>query len=1149
MALQKVPVPISFLKGLSQKVDPRQVPIGNFQSLQNTTFNKIGMLQKRNGFGEVTAITASNLSSLTTYSGSLVALGNTLNVYSADQNLWLNKGVVNQVSLKTLPMVRSSTGQSSVDASVGPIGLSLEVWVDSDGTSKYQINDSSNGQILLNAVNLQSGANFPRAFALSTNFIVTYLVSEAGTPKLKYVSIPYSSLSNPTASANLSASVHSATTGYDGIVFGNVLYFAWNGSDGGGAIRYSSITHTLVQSAPVVISGHTGDLISISANPVNSNIGIIYWNSSGSQAFASILTMAGVQVLAPTSVLTSTVCARITSIFQNGILNILYEVVNTYPSGVASNYTEHNTVTNSGTVTSPVVVLRSVGLASKPFIQNNTIYVTLAYNGSFQPTYFVSDLLGNIQIKLAYSNGGGYPTGQVISNVTLTSNGYPYIAYQYKDLLLSINKTVNSTNTSNIYSQTGVNTVTLNFNTPSYTAEIGNNLNLSGGLVSAYDGAKPTELLFNVFPEDIQFTSFNTGGAMKGQDYFYQVTYEWTDYQGNLFRSAPSIPTDVTVVTGAATTFTSVFAINIQYLTVSSLTNLVVGQTITDNTTTGNLQPGTYITSISTGVHTTTTSVFAAGVTNITLLSSAGFTVGQVITDSTTGGNIATGTIITAISGNNITLSLPTVGASAVSPGDTLSVAVSNIIGISLPTVAASAGGGDTLQTTDFGSVQLVIPTLRLTAKPNARIVIYRWSTDNQVFYMISSITSPTLNNPAVDTITYTDTVNDNTIVGNVILYTTGGVVENIAPPSTQIFTLYKSRLFLLDAEDTNLLWYSKQVIESTPVETSDLFTIYVAPTTGAAKSTGPITSLGAMDDKLIVFKKDAAYYITGNGPDNTGANNDFSDPTFIAGTVGCANQNSIVLIPSGLMFQSDKGIWLLDRNLGTDYIGASVEGFTETALVVSAITIPGTNQVRFTLDSGVTLMYDYYVNQWATFNGIPGISSVLYNNLHTYLRSDGAVFQETPGLYLDGSVPTLMQFTTSWFNIAGLQGYQRAYQFYLLGSYITPHFLQVTTAYNYDSNFTQSNQVQPDNFSPNWGGDPTWGESDVWGGAGLSEQWRVDLNEQKCQSVQISVTEQYDPSFGVPAGAGFTMSGINLVMGAKSGYPRLAPSRIVGGS
>ena len=99
-------------------------------------------------------------------------------------------------------------------------------------------------------------------------------------------------------------------------------------------------------------------------------------------------------------------------------------------------------------------------------------------------------------------------------------------------------------------------------------------------------------------------------------------------------------------------------------------------------------------------------------------------------------------------------------------------------------------------------------------------------------------------------------------------------------------------------------------------------------------------------------------------------------------------------------MFQSDKGIWLLGRDLSTSYIGAPVQSLTLNATVLSALNIPATNQVRFTLDSGITLMYDYYYSQWGTFTGVPGISSTLYQSLHTYINSFGQVFQETPGLY-----------------------------------------------------------------------------------------------------------------------------------------------------
>ena len=76
---------------------------------------------------------------------------------------------------------------------------------------------------------------------------------------------------------------------------------------------------------------------------------------------------------------------------------------------------------------------------------------------------------------------------------------------------------------------------------------------------------------------------------------------------------------------------------------------------------------------------TTSSSVFASGVSTITLSRNINsLVVGMVVTDSTTSGNITGGTTITAINTitSQITLSAPTAGASASSPGDTLSFAM-----------------------------------------------------------------------------------------------------------------------------------------------------------------------------------------------------------------------------------------------------------------------------------------------------------------------------------------------------------------------------------------------------------------------------------------------------------------------------------------
>lgn len=75
---------------------------------------------------------------------------------------------------------------------------------------------------------------------------------------------------------------------------------------------------------------------------------------------------------------------------------------------------------------------------------------------------------------------------------------------------------------------------------------------------------------------------------------------------------------------------------------------------------------------------TTATSVFASGVTTVPVSSTVNLVLGEVVTDTTTSGNIAGGTTIIAINtiSNTVTLSSATLGASAASPGDTLSFAM-----------------------------------------------------------------------------------------------------------------------------------------------------------------------------------------------------------------------------------------------------------------------------------------------------------------------------------------------------------------------------------------------------------------------------------------------------------------------------------------
>ena len=235
-------------------------------------------------------------------------------------------------------------------------------------------------------------------------------------------------------------------------------------------------------------------------------------------------------------------------------------------------------------------------------------------------------------------------------------------------------------------------------------------------------------------------------------------------------------------------------------------------------------------------------------------------------------------------------------------------------------------------------------------------------------------------------------------------------------------------------------------------------------------------------------------------------------------------------------MFQSDKGIWLLGRNLQPSYIGLNVEKYIIGNTVTSATVIPGTTQVRFTMNTGITVMYDYLYDQWGTFTNTPAISATLFQNLHTYLNKYGQIVQETPGVYLDISTPVLLSFTTSHIQLQGLQGYQRLWEIQLLGQYQSPHLLNVQLGYDYGPLYEQA-IIQPKNATGFYGSDELYGQTSPYGGPGKLEQWRIQQSTQLCQSFQISISEIYDASIGQPAGLGFTLSGMTCAVGVLRGY------------
>lgn len=455
-------------------------------------------------------------------------------------------------------------------------------------------------------------------------------------------------------------------------------------------------------------------------------------------------------------------------------------------------------------------------------------------------------------------------------------------------------------------------------------------------------------------------------------------------------------------------------------------------------------------------------------------------------------------------------------------------------------------------------AVILKIDTCRLTAKSNISIKIYRTQANQTVLQEVTNPIVPLKNDSTVDYVIFDDTLADSQITSNATIYTTGGVLPNSAPPSCSLITLYQNRVMIAGLEDKNLIWFSKNKFNNTnfntiPVEFSALNTIGVDPR-GGPKG---ITALALMDSNLIIFKENAIFLLNGDGPDDTG-NGSFPDPELISSNLGCDNANSIIITKDGLMFQSAKGIWLLDRSFGLSYIGQGVDDFNSYS-ISSATLDPNDNLIYFTTTNGPTLVYDYFIGQWSTWTGACNniIDSVVFEDLFTMVKSNGQVYTQNRNSFIDAvpasSVgnPIIMEIVTPWISSGQMLGWQAVFRAYLLGQYKGQHQLSVSIGYNFDSVFLPQNTAlinatsisgqntwgsdNADGYSPGYT-DGYWGSSSVWGGTYQPYQFQINFKQQRCTSFRLKIAD----SQVSPYTEGYTLNSLNLEMGVFPGGVQL---------
>ena len=460
----------------------------------------------------------------------------------------------------------------------------------------------------------------------------------------------------------------------------------------------------------------------------------------------------------------------------------------------------------------------------------------------------------------------------------------------------------------------------------------------------------------------------------------------------------------------------------------------------------------------------------------------------------------------------------------------------------SAPSIAFSdtlSGGGSTQKNT------ITIPTLRVTRKSAPRsevtIEVYRTEDSGTIFYNVGSISSPTENDLTADSVTFEDTLADASIISNEILYTTGGVLDNIAAPSCDIIISHENRLFISGLQNKNEIRYSKITRQGEGVAFNEALSIKVDP------RGGDITALASMDSNLIIFKRDNIYRVAGDGPSDTGAGATFTEPELIASAVGCVAFNSVVLGPDGLYFKSAKGIYHLSRSLQVDYIGANVEDFNQYNVTSSKL-LDDVNEIRFATVEGNTLVYNYYFKQWSVFTGQSTVDSAIWNSTYIHVSSTGKIFQEDSSTYLDDGAAVSMKIATGWIRVGSLQGFQRVYRATILGNYKSRHILRVSVYNDYSDAIVQTSEFTPASVlsvDSGFYGDEDYGDIAEYGSSDNGVyQFETHIKKQKSQSVRFVIEDIIDNGVNIGAGESYSITGLTIQIGSKRGLNKVSASK-----
>lgn len=414
-------------------------------------------------------------------------------------------------------------------------------------------------------------------------------------------------------------------------------------------------------------------------------------------------------------------------------------------------------------------------------------------------------------------------------------------------------------------------------------------------------------------------------------------------------------------------------------------------------------------------------------------------------------------------------------------------------------------------------SIFTITPTRIGRKLENCTVELYRTINNGTVFYFTKSAVQDFY---TTNSVTIEDEESDTNLQSRPQLYTTGDVLPHDPAPACKSIAQGGNRLILGGLEDEDEIAFSKKKLFGEAVNFSDFFRIRID--TSQYNISGGVTAVGYMDDKIIVFKRNSIFYISGDGPNELGANDSFISPELITSETGCTEPRSVVLSPLGIMFKGEKGIYLLSRGLQSQYVGSGIEDYNDHNCA-AAVHVDKKNLVVFTLvkdGEGVQAKFDYLTQQWAVITNKYAIDADLVDGNLVILNGDTLLPEVQNGTdFANDGTEYSLKVITPWIKLSGLQDFSRIRSVTILGKYKSAHDLKVNVRYDYDEDDLIEYTITPEATDDQY-------------------QYRIHLERQKCEAIQFEIFDENQ------TGEAMELTALSLEVAMKSGTFKLNAGR-----